>query len=507
MLPALADPGEDIGCLLLVEDNEGDAEYIAALLAHEQVDIVHVETLTAAVATLEEEQRAAVDAILLDLRLPDGLGIECVDTIREVAPDTPVIVLTGLDDQILALRCLAAGAQDYISKNELRSYNLTRVIRYAVARAREVYARSRADQLEALLNDLANSSEDAIVSGTADGLVTGWNAAAERLFGLAADEAIGRRLADVARSLDGSVGRRAGDDLALALRGEPGSSREIVWERLDGSRVNIQIMAFGLRDDDGRIGHFGAICRDVTEKRAQEARLREQHEALLLRDQQMRALTARLNNVREDEQRRISREVHDELGQLLMGLRMSLHWLGRHVAEGPADLALLAEKVGEADEMVDSTVEAVQRIAAELRPSALDVAGLAAAISGEAYRFEVRTGIEVICEIDDAVPPPPEVATGFFRIFQEMMTNVARHAGASRVWVTFSVDAEQWHLTVRDDGRGFPPGAEDMSSLGLLGMCERAEILHGRLEIDRSVASGACIAAHIPRGAGPPAMA
>lgn len=494
---ALADPTDDIGSLLLVEDNDGDAEYIAALLADEHVDLIHVETLTAAAAMLEDR---SVNAILLDLRLPDGLGIECVDTIREVAPEVPVIVLTGLDDQILALRCLAAGAQDYISKSELRSYNLTRVIRYAVVRTREAHERLRADSLEALLADVVNSSEDAIISGAADGVVTSWNKAAERIFGLSADEAIGRTIADVARAIDAGSEQAQRGVIARALSGAGAQAREVVRLQREGATVIVEIAAFGLRDDDGEIRHFGAICRDVTEEQEREEQLREQHEALLQRDQQMRALTARLNNVREDEQRRISREVHDELGQLLMGLRLNLHRIARHTADGEEpDGEQLEVRLAEANRLVDSTVEAIQRIAAELRPTALDFAGLTAAIKGEAIKFEDRTGIKVFYEVDDDLSPPAEVATAFFRIFQEMMTNVARHAQASKIWIAFGAQDGQWRLSVRDNGDGFAETPSRESSLGLLGMRERAAILNGTIGIETGERRGSTVTASIPQ--------
>jgi two-component system sensor histidine kinase UhpB len=490
----LKNPVDDIGQILLVEDNAGDAEYIGALLADDHHDILCVETLMQATALLE---RREVSAVLLDLRLPDGLGVDCVKAIREAAPHVPVIALTGLDDQILALRCLAAGAQDYISKNELRSYNLLRVIRYALVRTREAQAQVRAGRLETLLAEVVKASDLAIISGTTDGAITSWNRAAERMFGLRAEEAIGRQIADVVRVLDEQDATGKMYNFAPAMRGESLSS-EVVRMGQDGRPMTLWLSAFGIPDEDGSIPYFGTICRDVTEQRRQVDELNRQYEDLQDRDEQMRALAARLDSIREEEQLRISRELHDELGQLLMGLKMNLHWVDRAFSSDPSG-GTARHWLADATKLVDSTVQAVQRISAELRPDALELVGLSGAIEEEVGRFRHRTGIHVICHTQEDNPPPPRIAITFFRIFQEMMTNVVRHALASTVWVDFQSLAQEWRLSVRDDGKGFTEPTGDRASLGLLGMRERAQIHGGQIEIDTSLPQGVAIIAHIPR--------
>lgn len=475
------------GTILLVEDDAADAEYVRDLLEGAVSDLVRAPTLRSAIGLIAD---TPFEAVLLDLRLPDGSGVECVDAIRSAAGEIPVVVLTGMNDQALALRCLAAGAQDYLSKNELNARNLHRSIRYAAARAGEKAERSRAERLQARLAVIVGASDDAIISGTSDGTIASWNRAAEAIFGVAAAQAIGQPIARFLGQDDA--------DLVLRAAAVHGPAFEISRARVPYRDQRLSISAFDLPDEGGRLGHFGAICRDVTEKYRREEELREQYAALQARDRQMRALAARVNSVREEEQQRIAREVHDELGQLLTAIRMDLHWVERHLAEDatPA-IQQVTPRLVEARQLVELTVGAVQRIASQLRPNALDVLGLAAAMKDEIARFQMRLGAVFESHIRYEPTPPPDVATAFFRIFQEILTNIARHAQARRVWVDFEALETEWRLTVRDDGRGFSRLDPGVPTLGLLGMRERAELLGGRLEIDGS--AGTTVVAHIPR--------
>jgi len=214
-----------------------------------------------------------------------------------------------------------------------------------------------------------------------------------------------------------------------------------------------------------------------------------------------RDLSARLQHLREEERTRISREIHDELGQLLTGLKMDLRWIEDRLAQHE-DRALnpVLDKLVETGEMVDSTIAAVQRIAADLRPSALDDLGLSTAIRHESERFAGRTGIA--CQVDpseDAEAVPGEVATAAFRIFQESLTNVARHSGAKKVRARCEVKDGALNLAVHDDGKGIETHAFDSpKSLGLLGMKERAEQLGGQIGFERSDEGGTKVWVKVP---------
>jgi signal transduction histidine kinase len=197
--------------------------------------------------------------------------------------------------------------------------------------------------------------------------------------------------------------------------------------------------------------------------------------------QELRDLTARLQLVREDERTCLAREVHDELGQALTGLKIDLAWLKARVA----DRAALAERVQSIIVRIDGAMDTVRRIATDLRPSVLDDLGLVAAVEWQAQEFERSTGITAQLEIQATYPELDDVcATTAFRILQETLTNVARHAHATRVHIALRVNAEELTLEVKDNGRGISEGEmASPRSLGLVGSRERAIACGGELVI------------------------
>lgn len=219
-------------------------------------------------------------------------------------------------------------------------------------------------------------------------------------------------------------------------------------------------------------------------------------------ENRLRLLAARLNSVREQERTLISREIHDQLGQLLTGFKMDLRWIERRLKTPPseADLNQVREKVVVAEDLIDKAIESVQRIAIELRPAVLDHLGITEAIRDESRRFEGRTGTPVHLDLNELVyPPSGDTATACFRIFQELLTNVARHSGASRVEVDLTIEDDNLLLTVIDNGRGFSTTLIDQStSLGLLGMSERASILRGQIDIYTAPGKGTRTVTRIP---------
>ncbi len=232
------------------------------------------------------------------------------------------------------------------------------------------------------------------------------------------------------------------------------------------------------------------LAREVAERRLIGERLRESEENL-------RALATHLQSVREEERTRIAREIHDELGQALTGLKMDLTWLLKRL---PAGQKPLANKAKAMSGLIDDTIHSVRRIATGLRPEVLDEVGLAAAIGWQAKEFQKRTGIR--CKID--LPPEPpepdqERATALFRIFQEVLTNVARHANATRVDIALKVNAGTLLLEVHDNGKGVAPSQiENTKSLGILGMRERALLFEGKVDIDGAPGKGTRVSVSIP---------
>ncbi|MCX8496560.1 MAG: sensor histidine kinase [Akkermansiaceae bacterium] len=217
--------------------------------------------------------------------------------------------------------------------------------------------------------------------------------------------------------------------------------------------------------------------------------------------QQSRRLSTRVQTLREEDRAWIAREIHDELGQLLTGIKMQLRLVEDRLADrGDRTLNPLIDKLVESSEMVDNTIASVQRIAAGLRPSSLDHFGLAIALNEEAEQFSHRTGIPCVVKLGK-VPEilPAAINTAVFRIFQESLTNVARHAQAHRIDVAFDVSGVGLELVVHDDGMGIDPGALDHpKSLGLIGMSERAESVGGWIRFEQISGKGTTVTLTIP---------
>ncbi len=235
-----------------------------------------------------------------------------------------------------------------------------------------------------------------------------------------------------------------------------------------------------------------ALIREIAERTRAEEQLRKSEENL-------RALAAHLQSVREEEWTRIAREIHDELGQSLTGLKMDLTWVANRL---PGDQRVLAEKTKSMFGLIDDTIQSVRRIASRLRPGVLDNLGLTAAIGWQAGDFRKRTGIRCIVSAPpDALVLDQERSTAAFRIFQELLTNVARHANATRIDVAIQVESGALVLTVEDNGIGIAESAiYDPKSLGLLGMRERVLPFGGAIEIAGAQDKGTKVRVSIPLG-------
>jgi len=233
-----------------------------------------------------------------------------------------------------------------------------------------------------------------------------------------------------------------------------------------------------------------ASAIDISDRKRMEEELRKSREEL-------RNLSAHLQRVREEERSRISREIHDELGQSLSALKMNLSWLGKKTPEGDK---FLSGKLKELERLVEGNILLVQKIATELRPRLLDDLGITAAIEWHLENFQNQTGIR--CRF---TPRPKDLAldkdlsTTLFRIFQEAMTNVIRHAGATRVTVRLEVDPGSVVLTVRDNGLGISEEAvNDPLSLGIIGMRECAHLWGGEVSIRGTKSKGTTLTLTIP---------
>jgi PAS domain S-box-containing protein len=273
------------------------------------------------------------------------------------------------------------------------------------------------------------------------------------------------------------------------------ASCEVSGDSADGEQTvgvwyNVRFGAQATGSDTGGVETTTVIIRDVSRQKAYELQL-ESATAL------MRQLSARLENVREEERLRIARELHDELGQALTVLRMDLAWLHKQPATSEG---VISERIQRMMEFTDNTIGAVRRIATELRPTILDDLGLVAAIEWLLEDFQKRSGMK--CRLKSArhsVPLRPEFATTVFRVVQEALTNVARHSEATRVVVEIEDTKKKLVVKVVDNGKGIRRSAmSDRTSLGLAGMRERVIQIGGDLKIQGRPGFGTRVSFHIP---------
>jgi len=218
---------------------------------------------------------------------------------------------------------------------------------------------------------------------------------------------------------------------------------------------------------------------------------RHEQEAAHLSHERLLELTAHIEQAKEDERARIARELHDDLGGNLTAIKMALAMLAARL---PGDQPALLEKAAYVDDLVDRSIEAVHRISLALRPSTLDL-GLVAALEWQAREFEKQTGITVVMRCPDGdVELDPDHATALFRVYQEALTNIAKHAGATRVTVSLQRARSHLTLSVCDNGRGLQPGDRlKPQSFGLRGMSERAAAMKGTLVLSAAPGGGTMV--------------
>lgn len=352
---------------------------------------------------------------------------------------------------------------------------------------------------EALARELsgANDRYHQTIDSVMDGIVATdelhnilvFNPAAERMFGLSAKAVIGQ-------SLDQLLPHRTQDvhQQHVSTFVESGTTSkamgpqmEVMGRRADGTEFPIestisQTLIGGKRQ-------LTAVLRDVTERRSNEKNLREMNT-------QLRKLSESLQSVREEERSRISRELHDELGQQLTGLKLEFSWLSNRMLEGRE---VARDEINGMRLLLDKALSAVRRISTELRPLILDDLGFAAALAWQIEEFGKRTGITTAQDLTAADQVTDEaLASGLFRIVQESLTNIARHANATSAEVRIVADSDNLVLTVHDNGKGMNLSPGRSSGIGLVSMRERAIALGAVFAIQSSPGKGSTIEVCLP---------
>ena len=372
------------------------------------------------------------------------------------------------------------------------------VLLYRQSRGRQVASRDL-HSAELRVSEILESAMDSIITVDGEQRIVGFNHAAEDTFGHRRGEVIGRPL-DI---LIPARYRRAHHEHVEAF-GSAGTTAR---------RMGVQTVLTGLRADGGEFPieasisqhlergdrYFTVILRDVTERVAADAELRASRDEL-------RELGAAAHMAREQETSRIARELHDELGQQLTMLQMDVAWCRAQASAGTSTVAAKLERM---DSLLRSTIASTRRIASDLRPLLLDDLGLVAALEWLVQNFSQRTGITCTLSVDRPhIELPMARASALFRIVQESLTNIAKHARATRAEVVLAHEPGRLAVHVRDDGIGFSAApARRADSFGLLGMRERASFLGGSFSITGVPDAGTTVEVHLPLDGEEPADA
>ena len=350
----------------------------------------------------------------------------------------------------------------------------------------DITDRKLAEQELARAAAIIDSSKDAIVSKDVNGIILSWNRGAEETFGFAADEVIGRSITIIIPK------DRLNEEQGILDRvhnGQPISHYETVRQRKDGTLIDISLSVSPVRDANGKIIGASKIARDVTASRRAELAMRE------------REMMGRLVEAQEAERNRIARDLHDHLGQQLTALRLKLESLKSKVVSDPH----LAAEVAATQEYASRIDLDINYLAWELRPTELDQLGLTDPLRSFVREWSTTYGIaaEFHSLKDKNGRFDPALETNLYRIVQEGLNNILKHADANNVSVLLDQRDDLLVLIIEDDGKGFDPEGKRRKGLsggglGLIGMRERTALLGGTLEIESRTGGGTTVYARVP---------
>lgn len=357
---------------------------------------------------------------------------------------------------------------------------------------RDINLRKQAEEAlmdsELRLQAIIDTYDGPIYAKDKDGRYIVWNKASEMIGGYTITEAIGKTADELFPPAAATIARQR-DEQIFTLK----KPLQFDWEWSVGSQKRMfSITLFPMFNAKGEVYGSCGVALDITSRMLLETKLREFNADLELQVAQrtllLKELTEHLNTVRENERIEIAREIHDELGQQMTVLKMDVSWLKRKLPDGDKETE---EKINELNAMINQTITTIRRIASELRPAVLDHMGITAAIEWQLSDLEKRFNIKTsFTHHHIPLQLPEKVKTVIFRILQESLTNVARHANASAVQVNLSFEHNMLELTVKDNGKGFEADKMSRKTLGILGMKERAAAINGAYTIESKLGEG-----------------
>ncbi len=478
--------------ILLIEDSEEDAELLLAEIRHGGFDPIHRRAETAA-ATLDALKSELWDVVICDYTMPQFSGLEALKIVRQHDPDLPFIINSGNIGEDIAVEAMRAGAHDYVMKS-----NLSRLIPAIERELRESQVRRMGRQAQRELEE--NEARFRAIVSNVPGVVFQLQKAGKGGYrfpyisegSIQLLELTPAQLQDDSSLFCEQV-VNGGAELRRLITESAATLEPFSWEgriRVTSGDILkwIEIRMRPRTLGDNRV-QWDGIMENISQRKHAESEL-------LKSRQQLSALSAHLQKAKEIERTRIAREVHDDIGGNLTALKIDLLWLSNRLDRQRGDLI---DKAHSLEHLVDRTMEITSRIARDLRPPLLEL-GLVAAIEWEASEFEKRMEIPcvVTCKSED-LAVDPDLGNAAFSVFREILTNISKHAAATKVEVELSTDDTMLTMKIIDNGRGMAhTDLLKKGSFGLRGMLERARNLGGEIRFEGKAGQGTTITAHLP---------
>ncbi|MCL4296362.1 MAG: response regulator [Anaerolineae bacterium] len=494
--------------ILVVDDNPANLSVLVDYLIK-----YGFEVLTARNGTngIEKAQYVLPDLILLDIVMP---GIDGFETCRRLkadpaTQDIPIIFMTSLTNTQDKINGFEAGGVDYITKPlqqaevlarmtlHLQLRNLTRELHLAnIKLAEQVQVEQEKvrdlTQRNTMIGQAVEASREAVVMGNSSGEVLYLNPAFSHLFGYTAvDLPVMNGLATIFANPDQVQA------MFTAIQHHQFWQGEVNLQTKSRQTLTALVRTACIADAAGQVTSWVSLITDISAYKQALTKLEQQR-------QKMRRLSARLAETQEVERKRLARELHDRIGQNLFTSDVLLNIIRGQTAQCCPDNATLAHHINDLSALINQTTTHVRDVMAELRPPMLDDHGLVATLEWYGHQFSQWFGISVAVQGIEPEPRLPDfVENALFRITQEALTNVAKHAQATQATILLKVEPRKVSLSVKDDGIGFKMNPTDATvearGWGLAAMTERAEAAGGRCRISARVQQGTEVTVEVPR--------
>jgi PAS domain S-box-containing protein len=461
--------------ILLIEDNPGDARLLREMFVDMGGKQWTLRAESSLAAGIDACHDSVFDIVLLDLSLPDSFGLNTLLGFRAEIVHTPVIVLTGMEDEEIGLQAVQSGAQDYLVKGEINGYLLIRAIVYGIERHQNSEALRRSEEAyRSLINDVFDNSTISIFILDQDFRVVWMNHASEVYFGIPREEIIGQDKRILAK------------ETLECLFEEPSVYTENILRAYETNDYTDHFECHVLGDETrqdrwlehwsqpihsgiyagGRIENYA----DVTEHKHAKDTLRQV--AVL------------------EERQRIARELHDSVTQSIFSANLMAESALRQWSVNPDKAKNLVEQI---QQLTSGTLSELRVLLLELRPQTMEQVRLPQLTTLLVNATRSRRNVDIQTDIDDLPSLPADIQLAFYRIMQEALNNIVKHTHATQTRLSLKKSDGGLRLFVEDNGHGFDPLIIPNSSMGMSIMRERAESIHATLEVNSTIGHGTTI--------------